>query len=191
MNRALHGLPFKMLTQRHMIKCTQPQDWFAAIDPHVLILPRHRPFLRFAFEGRAWQYRVLPFGLSLSPHVFTKVVEGVLARLREVGVRILNYLNDWLILAWSQLCDHREQFSQQNSWEQGIETVNRTVVRSHGRAVMPLGLLHMRRPVQFSGRRTLVKFLLHPGSQTGWRRLTPGPVLVLACPGFRSAPLLG
>ncbi len=121
LNRALHGLPFKMLTQRHMIKCTQPQDWFAAIDPHVLILPRHRPFLRFAFEGRAWQYRVLPFGLSLSPHVFTKVVEGVLARLREVGVRILNYLNDWLILAWSQLCDHREQFSQQNSWEQGIE----------------------------------------------------------------------
>ncbi len=45
---------------------------FAAIDLkdayfHVSILPRHRPFLRFAFEGRAWQYRVLPFGLSLSP----------------------------------------------------------------------------------------------------------------------------
>ncbi len=34
------------------------------------------PFLWFAFEGRAWQYRVLPFGLSLSPRVFTKVIEG-------------------------------------------------------------------------------------------------------------------
>ncbi|KAL0147994.1 hypothetical protein M9458_056721, partial [Cirrhinus mrigala] len=46
-------------------------DWFAAIDLkdayfHVLILPRHRPFLRFAFEGRAYQYKVLPFGLALS-----------------------------------------------------------------------------------------------------------------------------
>ncbi len=115
LNRALHKLPIKMLTHRHMIKCIQPQDWFAAIDLkdayfHVLIHPRHRPFLRFAFEGRAWQYRVLPFGLSLSPRVFTKVVEGALTPLREVGVRILNYLDDWLILAQSteQLGDHRD-----------------------------------------------------------------------------------
>ncbi len=66
--------------------------------------------LRFTFEGRAWQYRVLPFGLSLSPRVFTKVVEGALTPLREVGVRILNYLDDWLILAQSreQLGDHRD-----------------------------------------------------------------------------------
>ncbi len=115
LNRALHKLPFKMLTHRRMIKCIQPQDWFAAIDLkdayfHVSILPRHRPFLRFAFEGRAWQYRVLPFGLSLSPRVFTKVVEGALTPLREVGVRILNYLDDWLILAQSreQLGDHSD-----------------------------------------------------------------------------------
>ncbi len=115
LNRALHKLPFKMLTHRRMIKCIQPQDWFAAIDLkdayfHVSILPRHRPFLRFAFEGRAWQYRVLPFGLSLSPRVFTKVVEGAPTPLREVGVRILNYLDDWLILAQSreQLGDHRD-----------------------------------------------------------------------------------
>ncbi len=103
------------ITHRRMIKCIQPQDWFAAIDLkdayfHVSILPRHRPFLQFAFEGWAWQYRVLPFGLSLSLHVFTKVVEGALTPLREVGVRILNYLDDWLILAQSreQLGDHRD-----------------------------------------------------------------------------------
>ncbi len=30
-----------------------------------------------------------------------------------------------------------------------------------------------------------------PGSQTGWSSLTPGPVLVLARPGLRSAPVLG
>ncbi len=32
LNRALHKLPFKMLMHRRMIKCIQPQDWFAAID---------------------------------------------------------------------------------------------------------------------------------------------------------------
>ncbi len=75
-------------------------------DPSVFT----EPFLRFAFEGRAWQYRVLPFGLSLSPRVFRKVVEGALTPLREVGIRILNYLDDWLILAQSreQLGDHRD-----------------------------------------------------------------------------------
>ncbi len=115
LNRALHKLPFKMLMHRRMIKCIQPQDWFTAIDLkdayfHVSILPQHRPFLRFAFEGRAWQYRVLPFGFSLSPRVITKVVEGALNPLCEVGVRILNYLDDWLILAQSreQLGDHRD-----------------------------------------------------------------------------------
>ncbi len=115
LNRALYKLPFKMRTRRRIIKCIQPQDWFAAINLkdayfHVSILLRHRPFLRFAFEGRAWQYRVLPFGLSLSPRVFMKVVEGALTPLREVGVRILNYLDDWLILAQSreQLGDPRD-----------------------------------------------------------------------------------
>ncbi len=104
LNRALHRLPFKMLTPKRIFGCVRPRDWFAAIDLkdayfHVSILPRHRPFLRFAFEGRAYQYKVLPFGLSLSPRVFTKVAEAALVPLREQGVRILNYLDDWLILA--------------------------------------------------------------------------------------------
>ncbi len=131
LNRSLHKLPFKMLTQKRIFECIHPRDWFAAIDLkdayfHVSILPRHRPFLRFAFEGRAYQYKVLPFGLALSPRVFTKVVEGALVPMREQGVRILNYLDDWLILAQSreQLCEHRDlvlshlsQLGLQVNWE--------------------------------------------------------------------------
>ncbi|XP_050958021.1 uncharacterized protein LOC127159160 [Labeo rohita] len=77
---------------------------------HVSIFPRHRPFLRFAFEGRAYQYKVLPFGLALSPRVFTKLAEGALAPVWERGIRILNYLDDWLIIAHSRdlLCEHRD-----------------------------------------------------------------------------------
>ncbi|XDV31006.1 hypothetical protein PO909_033783 [Leuciscus waleckii] len=131
LNRSLHKLPFKMLTQKHIFECIRPQDWFAAIDLkdayfHVSILPRHRPFLRFVFKGRAYQYKVLPFRLALSPRVFTKVTEGALVAMREQGVRILNYLDDWLILAHSrdQLCEHRDlvlrhlsQLGLQVNWE--------------------------------------------------------------------------
>ncbi|KAI2657031.1 hypothetical protein H4Q32_021090 [Labeo rohita] len=91
LNRSLLRLPFKMLTMKRMLTCIRPQDWFAVIDLkdayfHVSILPRHRPFLRFAFEGRAYQYKVLPFGLSLSPRVFTKVAEAALSPLWQTGI---------------------------------------------------------------------------------------------------------
>ncbi len=46
--------------------------------------------------------RVRGSGISLSPRIFTKVVEAALVPLREQGMRILNYLDDWLILAQSQ-----------------------------------------------------------------------------------------
>ncbi|KAL0160080.1 hypothetical protein M9458_043805, partial [Cirrhinus mrigala] len=115
LNRSLLRLPFKMLTTKRMLTCIRRQDWFAAIDLkdtyfHVSILPRHRPFLRFAFEGRAYQYKVLPFGLSLSPRVFTKVTEAALSPLWRMGIRILNYLDDWLLIAHSRdlLCEHRD-----------------------------------------------------------------------------------
>ncbi len=57
---------------------------------HVSILLRHRPFLWFAFEGRAWQYRVLPLGVCLSPRAFTKIVEGALIPL--FGRCVTNYI---------------------------------------------------------------------------------------------------
>jgi len=67
LNRSLHRLLFKMLTQKHIFECIRPRDWFAVTDLkdayfHVSILPRHWPFLQFAFEGRAYQYKVLTSG---------------------------------------------------------------------------------------------------------------------------------
>ena len=46
---------------------------------HLPIAPHHRPYLRFAFEGRAYQYRVLPFGLSIAPMIFTRCIRAALA----------------------------------------------------------------------------------------------------------------
>ncbi len=64
--------------------------------------PHHSRFLRFVFEGVAYQYTVLPFGLSLVPRTFTKCIDAALFPLRQMGIRILNYLDDWLILAQSE-----------------------------------------------------------------------------------------
>ncbi|XP_051745764.1 uncharacterized protein LOC127510229 [Ctenopharyngodon idella] len=103
---------FRMHLSPGLVCSDQPGERKVRKDAyfHVSILPRHRPFLRFAFEGRAYQYKVLPFRLALSPHIFTKVAEVAIVPLKEQGVRILNYLGDWLILASSreQLCEHRD-----------------------------------------------------------------------------------
>ncbi|KAI2655945.1 hypothetical protein H4Q32_012739 [Labeo rohita] len=53
-------------------------------------------------RGEAYQYRVLPFGLGLSPCTFTKCMDAALAPLRLQGIRILNYIDDWLILAQTE-----------------------------------------------------------------------------------------
>ncbi len=121
LNWALHRHMNQMHSDPGLVCSDRPEERF-----HFSILPRHRPFLWFVFEGRAWQYRILPFGFSLSPHVFMKVVEGTLTPLQKVGVRVLNYLDNWLILALSreQLCDHKDsvlrhlsQLRLQVNWE--------------------------------------------------------------------------
>ncbi len=58
------------------------------------LLPWHRPFLRFTFEGWAYHYtRSCPLDCPCR-----LASSAALILLRDWGVRILNYLNDWLIL---------------------------------------------------------------------------------------------
>ncbi len=107
LNRYLRIYKFKMLTIKMIVSHIQSEDWFVTIDLkdayfHIEILPQHRKFLRFAFGGEAYQYRVLPFGLALSPRTYTKCMDAALAPLRLQGIRILNYIDDWLVQAQSQ-----------------------------------------------------------------------------------------
>ncbi len=82
LNRSVRRLKFRMLTVKQVVSQIRSEDSFVTIDLkdayfHVSIFPSHRKFLRFAFRGKAYQYRVLPFGLTLSPRTFTKCVDAV------------------------------------------------------------------------------------------------------------------
>ncbi len=92
--------PFKMLTLKTIMSQIRVGDWSVTVDLKDAYL--HRKFLRFAFGGKAYQYKVLPFGLALVLRMFTKCMDAALAPLRLQGIRVLNYLDDWLILVHSR-----------------------------------------------------------------------------------------
>jgi hypothetical protein len=85
-----------------------PEEWVASIDLkdiylHVPILPDHHQWLRFAIQRVSYQWKVLPFGLSIAPIVFTKVLAPVLAAIRLKGVHIHPYLDNLLLRVSSPL----------------------------------------------------------------------------------------
>ena len=134
LNKYLRKYKFRMLTHTALMRFVRPGDWFTSIDLkdayfHVPIYPPHRKFLRFAFRGTIYEYLVLPFGLSLSPRVFVKCTEAAIAPLREKGIRLATYLDDWLLAAQShsdasyqtrQLLEHLGALGFTMNWEKSI-----------------------------------------------------------------------
>ena len=91
-----------MFTTSSVLSSVEKGDYAFKIDLqdayfHVPIHPSSRKYLRFAFENRVYQFRVLPFGLNTAPQVFTRLGHTVAAYLHHQGVSVIPYLDDWLI----------------------------------------------------------------------------------------------
>ena len=60
---------------------------------------------RFHLQGQTYQFKALPFGLSTAPLEFTVVAKEVKLMAIHKGIRIHQYLDDWLVRARShQAC---------------------------------------------------------------------------------------
>ncbi len=81
LNLSLYKGKFKMLTLKTIMSRIRVGDWFVTVNQkdayfHIQVIRRHRKFVRFAFGGKAYQYKVLPFGLALAPRTFTKCMDA-------------------------------------------------------------------------------------------------------------------
>ena len=65
---------------------------------HISISPESQRYLAFCYKGIFYKFTSLPFGLSTAPRVFTRVTRAVISVLRERGILLFAYLDDWLIL---------------------------------------------------------------------------------------------
>ena len=106
LNRQIEVPSFKMETLRSVISSVQREEWLTSIDLkdaylHIPMHPQFRRFLRFSFDGVCYQFRVLPFGISTAPRVFTKLMLIPAQVARSQGMCCHPYLDDWLIRAQS------------------------------------------------------------------------------------------
>ena len=77
LNHHLRKEKFHMETPANLRHSIQKGDWVISLDLtdaylHVPIHPSSRKFFRFCYQDEVFQFRVLPFGLSVSPRVFTR-----------------------------------------------------------------------------------------------------------------------
>ena len=70
------------------------KDAYYAVPIH----PESRKYLRFQYEGTTFEFCCLPFGLSLAPRVFTRILRPIVAKLRSEGIRTVIYLDDLLLI---------------------------------------------------------------------------------------------
>ena len=104
LNQFLCVKTFKMETPETIRTSLQQGEWVSSIDFsdayfHIPIHFTSRKFLRFHFQNQSYQFRALPFGLSTAPMEFTAVVKEVKLMAQSRGIRIHQYLDDWLIRA--------------------------------------------------------------------------------------------
>ena len=107
LNKFIQLTPFKMETVATVLASIRKGDFLASIDlkDAYFQIPIHadsRKYLRFVAKKQVFQFKVLCFGISSAPQVFTRVFAVVSAWAHSQGIRLLRYLDDWLILSSSR-----------------------------------------------------------------------------------------
>ena len=106
LNRFIRLSHFRMETAQSVLQSLRSGDWMVSLDLQdaclqVPVHPQSRRYLRFCLGDQVYQFRILCFGLSSAPQVFTRVMAPVSSVMHHSGFRILRYLDDWLILGSS------------------------------------------------------------------------------------------
>ena len=126
LNPFLKTEKFKMETPETIRTSLQGGEWVTSIDFkdayfHIPIQEQSRKYLRFHVQGQTYQFKALPFGLSTAPLEFTVLAKEVKLMATCQGIRIHQYLDDWLVRAGShQVClrhtQHLVKICQDLGW---------------------------------------------------------------------------
>ncbi|KAI8437968.1 hypothetical protein MSG28_010630 [Choristoneura fumiferana] len=123
LNKFITTSHFKMEDHRTASKLIPKGGFLATIDLKeayllVPIIESQRKYLRFQFENNdsrvvTYEFTAMPYGLSVAPRVFTKIMREVITFLRSRGFASVIYLDDILCIG--------------NSYKECKDNVNETI----------------------------------------------------------------
>ena len=98
---------FKMEGLKDVKHILREGDWMCKIDLSdayfsVPLGTRSRKLVRFKWKGKLYEFLCLAFGLGPAPRIFTKLMKVPVAILRRLGIRLVIYLDDILIMGSTQ-----------------------------------------------------------------------------------------
>ena len=113
-----------------VLEVVQPKDKLVTVDiksgfHHIPVSVEAQKYLGFCWGGRTYSWTVLPFGLCVSPYYFCKTLRPVISYLRQLGLRAVLYVDDFLLCADAEhieahttvLLDTLKRLGLQVNWE--------------------------------------------------------------------------
>jgi len=129
LNQFVEKIHFKMDNIGMALNCISPGDFMVSIDLkyayfRVPIFQPHGKYLRFLWNFKRYEFTCLPFGYSLAPRVFTKIFKPIMAYFRFLGLRVLIFIDNLILIACSyDECLQQLEVLKQTLYELGF-TVN-------------------------------------------------------------------
>ncbi|KAI5728722.1 hypothetical protein M8J77_020247 [Diaphorina citri] len=102
LNQFLSLKKFHLINHFRVPDFLQRGDFLVKIDLsqayfHVPIRPSHQRFLSVVYRDTLYCMTCLPFGLASAPQVFAKLTNWIANYLRNLGMRVIVYLDDLLL----------------------------------------------------------------------------------------------
>ena len=100
--------------QNEDIQCAktlvEPGDYMISVDIsngflHIPVHKEHQTYLGMKWKGDYYVWKSMCFGLSASPYFFTKTLRPVIQYLRLQGLRVMTYVDDFLLCASPDLME--------------------------------------------------------------------------------------
>ena len=107
LNKNIVYYHFKMDTLETAINLITKNCLMTSIDLKdayysVPVASEHRKYLQFYWQDQIWQFQALPNGLTSGPRIFTKLLKPPLSVLRKMGITVVAYIDDTLIISRTQ-----------------------------------------------------------------------------------------
>lgn len=121
---------FKIESLQTILKVIQPRHWHLSVNLkdayfRVPFAPHFQRFLKFSIGPLQYQFVCLPFSLTTSPRVFSKVLLVVVVQLRRCRICIHHYLDDILLMDQDRgkLLSHHNPSTAQVTHKLGEEPI--------------------------------------------------------------------